>query len=142
MTAFQWFQLIQTVLMAVAAIIVGMLLRGFSAGKWIQKSEDKHETVMSKIRDIEERADKESTILKEWRDKVGREMSVFSTKVQAIPETLRIIFLPREVFDVVDRQNSEDREKLHEEVEKLWQAVRQIQQGPRHDGIGPRGGRG
>lgn len=120
MNAFQWFSLIQTVLMGVAAVIVALLYRGFYTGRWVQKNEDQVGMFETRLAAIERRL-----------DNGGAKMSDLASEINGLPERLRLMFVPVELFHHVDERNKEDRSAMRAEIEKMWHAIRASQGGPR-----------
>ena len=103
-----WLQFAQGILMAIVTVVVWVAYRAFRAGQWSQTVDHTKE-----IRALEDRM-----------QRAGTEMSNLSTKVQRMPEDMRVIFVPREVFAMFAAQSESDRKWLYSEVEKLWTAGR------------------
>lgn len=120
MTAFQWFTIVQTVLMATAAALVAVIYRGFHTGRWIQKREDADDMIDARLTVIERRLDSGS-----------ERMSKLASDLNALPDRLRGIFLSIDVFHEVEKRNTEARSANREDIERIWQVIRGLQGGPR-----------
>lgn len=101
MTGFQWFTLIQTVVMTLAAAGVALLYRGFQTGKWVQNQESRSKEI-----------DQITTRL----DRAGQKISDLATDVQGLPERMHRDFIPRETF-LIEITGLKERQK------DLWTAI-------------------
>lgn len=113
MTAFQWFTVVQTVATLFLSVVLGAMFRGFSTGRWVQTRVDDVEKLGTRITSLEKRM-----------DQAGEKLSDFETQVQALPETLRVMFVPRELFMQGNMQNNDNYTSVRREIERLWDAVR------------------
>ena len=103
-----WIQLAQTVVMAIAAVVIWIAYRAFAVGQWVQAVDHT----------------KELTAIAARLDRAGEEMSDLTTKIQRLPEELRMTFVTKELFTEFRVSTERDRTWLFGEVEKLWSASR------------------
>lgn len=115
MSGYQWFTLVQTVVMFLAATGVALLYRGFQTGKWVQN--------------VESQQDKLDAIHRRL-DKAGEKMSDLSNEIQKLPTTMRDEFLSREVFEIHQAVAREQRTELRAEFRKedtlIWDELRRL----------------
>lgn len=115
MTGYQWFTIVQTVVMGLAAAGVALLYRGFQTGKWVQDQESRKQ----EIEQIHRRL-----------DRAGEKMSEIATDVQKFPDNMREEFLSKEVFKIHEaiakERLTEIREEYRQEDTKIWEALRQL----------------
>lgn len=112
----QILQWVQTAVMAAAAIIVGMIYRGYLTGRWVQQRDDHITELRSKVREVEQR------LLHG-----NQRMSSLSSDVQKMPEVLRRIFLTADLFEEVSERWTEDRRDLRRNIEQLWAEIRRLE---------------
>ncbi len=119
MTAFQWFTIVQTLVMALAAAGLAILIRGFRSGQW--------------ARSVGEERDKEVAAILQRIDQAGKKISDLASEVQAFPSRMHKEFVPREVFELEKIYSVERREAIREEfrrdTQQLWEALHQFQKG-------------
>ena len=107
MNVYQWITAVQTVVMSLAAILTGLLYRGFQAGRWSQQ--------IDKTKDID--------ALTRRMDKAGHQMSEFATDIQGMESRFRLIFVDQKVFEVVERELRNLAEGNRLEIERIWNVV-------------------
>lgn len=108
MTADQWIAAIQIGVTGGAAVVGGLLYRGFQTGKWAQ--------TIDKTKDIEE--------IHKRLDRAGRETSNLASYVQGIEGRCRLIFVDQKVFEVVERELRTIGQGNRLEIERIWGVVR------------------
>ena len=115
MTGYQWFTIVQTAVMGLAAAGVAILYRGFQTGKWVQDQE-------SRKQEIE--------LIHRRLDKAGEKMSKVATDIQKLPDELREEFITKEIFEIhqaVSRERlAEIRVEYRQEDTKIWAELRQL----------------
>lgn len=115
MTGLEAFTLAADVAMAASAAGVGLLYRGFHTGKWVRR--------------VGEERDHEIATIKALLERAGRQSSDLASEVQGLPERMREVFVPREIFEVekaVNRERIEGvRDEMRSEDTKIWNHLRQ-----------------
>ena len=102
------FQVVQFVVMTMAAVLLWSIRLAFKGG-YASKGVD------SRMADVEREVKEHARRM----DKHGLEYSQLFTKVQALPETLRTMFVPREIAAEWLDESRRDRAKLHQDFEEL-----------------------
>lgn len=103
MTTYEWFQVIQTIIMAVAAMLVFSVRHSWKHG-------GSQEAILSRLKNVEE------TIRH-----AGDKMSDLTTQVQGMPERLRHEFMPRDELTYRLDDSSTDRQRL-------WYAITELRE--------------
>ena len=115
MTGYQWFTLIQAVVMGLAAAGVALIYRGFQTGKWVQDQE-------SRKQEIE--------LIHRRLDKAGLKMSDLANEIQKFPDEMRDEFVSKEVFEihqaVAKERIGELRVEFRKEDTLIWEEVRRL----------------
>ena len=104
MTASQWVQFAQFVVMALVGLIVWSTGRAFKAGQWTQ--------TLDRADDIKR--------LEARMDRAGQQFSDLATKVQAIPDQMRQMFVGQEIYRAMHEEHVRESVALHAEIDKLW----------------------
>ena len=112
MVGFEWISLLQSVVTAVALILIWLLRRAFQGGAWTTD-------LMGRMLIIERTQEAQ----KERLDHAGAKLSDLASHVQGLPERLREQFLS------LDRANDIIAESRADRV-RIWQAIDQLRTKP------------
>ena|SRR3990167_734966 len=112
MTTFEWFSIIQSVVMTGALVLIWLLRRSFQSGSW---STD----LVARLAVLERSHDAHTERL----NHTGAKLSDLASTVQGLPERLREHFLP------LDRANDWNAESRTDRV-RIWQAIDQLRTKP------------
>lgn len=119
-TGAQWITVAEWVIRVGVGVLMFTVLRGFQSGRWVQARDDK-------LTDLERSIGALTVRL----DKGGKEMSDLASEVQGMPERLRTIFVPRELYGASEAVNGQEHHRMLAEIEKLWGQVRSTRGGNR-----------
>ena len=131
----KWLMFAQTVIMGFGAWMGWGIWKSYQGGRWIQKKEDALENLIGKVERLEivstttsQRVEENATALRaEFNrrfDVAGQEMSDLGDRLTTLPELMRGIFLPREVYDTATKVRDEERRDLRRQIEQLWERIR------------------
>lgn len=131
MTAFEWFVISQSVVMALATFFLFTLRSGLKAGKLLTLPDDVNRRIAlieNEVKNLQSEIEREMQSVSRRFDEANEKMSAYSSARQRILEEVRRDFYPRELANESLREAREQRTEIRQDVAALFREVREVRQ--------------
>lgn len=119
-TWFLWFQIINTIVVVLAALVIASLKLGAKGDRILF---GKPEELVRRLELLETDVVAKHLLVLQRLDRTGEKMSTLATEVQGLPERFRTIFISSERATDLLAESREDRKRLWDEVAKIWEVL-------------------
>ena len=109
MTPYEWFHVAETVILTVASFLSALVYWSSRTGRWAGVASGDIKAVKQDVEQLQHRM-----------ERAGAEVSSLASDVQALPQTLRTMFVATDVYQIEQRT-------IAREYEQLWQEIHRMQ---------------